>query len=144
MIFIEFHKGGNFQDAMAVARNVLLEARMVPGGGAVEMALAHHLTEKAKSMTSVHQWPYRAVAKAMEVIPRTLIQNCGANAIRMLTALRAKHSTPDNWTWGVDGEAGTIVDMKTHGIWEPFTVKAQTYKTAIEVRKFHSTVSIQG
>lgn len=31
----------NLQDAMAVARNVLLEPRLVPGGGAVEMALGH-------------------------------------------------------------------------------------------------------
>ena len=47
-----------------------------------------HLNEKAKSITGVHQWPYKAVAKALEVIPRTLIQNCGANTIRTITALR--------------------------------------------------------
>lgn len=46
------------------------------------------LTEKSKSVAGVQQWPYRAVAKALEVIPRTLIQNCGANTIRTLTALR--------------------------------------------------------
>lgn len=27
----------------------------------------------------VRQWPYKAVAAALEVIPRTLIQNCGAD-----------------------------------------------------------------
>lgn len=31
----------NLQDAMHVARNVLLEPKLVPGGGAAEMALAH-------------------------------------------------------------------------------------------------------
>ena len=46
------------------------------------------LTEKSKSVAGVQQWPYKAVAKALEVIPRTLIQNCGANTIRTLTALR--------------------------------------------------------
>lgn len=46
------------------------------------------LTDKAKSVAGVQQWPYKAVAKALEVIPRTLIQNCGANTIRTLTALR--------------------------------------------------------
>jgi len=30
----------------------------------------------------VEQWPYKAVAVALEVIPRTLAQNCGANVIR--------------------------------------------------------------
>ena len=122
----------NLQDAMNVARNVMVDARLVPGGGAGEMALAHILAEKAKSITGVHQWPYKAVAKGLEVIPRTLIQNCGANTIRTITALRAKHATPGNTSWGINGENGSLVDMKDYGVWEPYSVKAQTYKTAIE------------
>ena len=46
------------------------------------------LNEKAKHITGIQQWPYRAVSRALEVIPRTLIQNCGGQAIRTLTALR--------------------------------------------------------
>lgn len=78
----------NLQDAMQVARNVMMDPCLVPGGGATEMALAQALNEKAKSVAGVQQWPYRAVSRALEVIPRTLLQNCGANTIRMLTALR--------------------------------------------------------
>lgn len=122
----------NLQDAMNVARNVMVEPKLVAGGGASEMALAQAMNEKAKTITGVHQWPYRAVARALEVIPRTLIQNCGGNSIRTLTALRAKHTSPDNTSWGIDGEIGKIVDMKEYGIWEPFSVKVQTLKTALE------------
>jgi T-complex protein 1 subunit gamma len=117
---------------MNVARNVMLDPYLVPGGGAGEMEIARLLEEKAKSITAIHQWPFRALARAFEVIPRTLIQNCGANVIRTLTALRAKHSQEGNATWGVDGNSGELVDMKQLGIWEPLTVKQQTYKTAIE------------
>lgn len=46
---------------------------------------------------------------------------------------QAKHASSDNTTWGVDGESGSIVDMKEFGIWEPFSVKVQVYKTAVEV-----------
>lgn len=53
-----------------------------------DVVILQVLTEKAKSVAGVQQWPYKAVAKALEVIPRTLIQNCGANTIRTLTALR--------------------------------------------------------
>nr|KAF6396315.1 chaperonin containing TCP1 subunit 3 [Rousettus aegyptiacus] len=122
----------NLQDAMQVCRNVLLDPQLVPGGGACEMAVAHALTEKSKAMTGVEQWPYRAVAQALEVIPRTLIQNCGASTIRLLTSLRAKHTQENCETWGVNGETGTLVDMKELGIWEPLAVKLQTYKTAVE------------
>ncbi|XP_006641790.1 T-complex protein 1 subunit gamma [Lepisosteus oculatus] len=122
----------NLQDAMQVCRNVLLDPHLVPGGGATEMALSHRLMERAKSMTGVEQWPYRAVAQALEVIPRTLIQNCGASTIRVLTSLRAKHTQEGCVSWGVNGETGALVDMKELEIWEPLAVKAQTYKTAVE------------
>lgn len=121
----------NLQDALHVARNLLIEPKLVPGGGAVEMAVSRLLTEKAARLAGVEQWPYKAVAQALEIIPRTLAQNCGANTIRTLTALRAKHAT-EGMTWGIDGETGQLVDMKEHGIWEPLSVKLQTYKTAIE------------
>ena len=38
----------NLQDAMQVARNVMVDPRLVPGGGALEMALAQLLSEKSK------------------------------------------------------------------------------------------------
>jgi T-complex protein 1 subunit gamma len=116
---------------MSVARNIFLEPKVVGGGGAVEMAVSHALSEKSKAMTGVEQWPYRAVVQALEVIPRTLAQNCGANVIRTLTALRAKHAAGEK-TWGINGETGELADMNDLKIWEPLSVKLQTYKTAIE------------
>lgn len=122
----------NLQDAMNVVRNVLISPRLVPGGGACEIALAVALNEKARAVEGVTQWPYKAVARALEVIPRTLIQNCGASTIRVLTELRAKHAGCTNQTWGVDGEKGVLADMTELGIWEPLSVKLQTIKTAVE------------
>ncbi|TKS89245.1 T-complex protein 1 subunit gamma [Collichthys lucidus] len=122
----------NLQDAMQVCRNVLLDPLLLLGGGAVEMAVSKRLMERSRALTGVEQWPYRAVAQALEVIPRTLIQNCGASTIRVLTSLRAKHTQENSGSWGVDGETGCLSDMSVLGIWEPFAVKAQTYKTAME------------
>ncbi|KAF5270221.1 hypothetical protein FQA39_LY08435 [Lamprigera yunnana] len=120
----------NLQDAMQVARNIVLNPRLVPGGGAIEMALAHQLLQKAT------HGPYRALAHALEIIPRTLAQNCGANTIRTLTALRAKHAAHSDSSkpccWGIDGESGNLVEEGPEGVWEPLTVKLQVYKTAVE------------
>lgn len=77
---------------MQVCRNVLLEPHLLLGGGAVEMAVSKRLMERSRALTGVEQWPYRAVAQALEVIPRTLIQNCGASTIRVLTSLRVPAS----------------------------------------------------
>jgi len=124
----------NLQDALNVARNLYQDPALVPGGGAAEMEVAHLLTQKAKSLKGVVQWPYKAIASALEIIPRTLAQNCGANTIRSLTALRAKHAqeTEKNVNWGINGETGELADMSQLGIWEPLAVKLQVYKTAIE------------
>ena len=81
----------NLADAMSVARNVVFNPRLAPGGGATEMAISVSLHAKARSITGVEGWPFRAVADAMEVIPRTLVQNAGGNAIRVLTELRVRH-----------------------------------------------------
>jgi len=48
--------------------------------------------------------------------------------------VQAKHATEGCTSWGVNGENGEIVDMTDYGVWEAYSVKAQTYKTAIEVR----------
>lgn len=105
------------------------------------MAISVRLAQKAKSVEGVQQWPYRAIAEAMEVIPRTLIQNAGNSPIRELTNLRAKHAEDasqgktnkdGSGTWGIDGDAGKVVDMKEFGIWEPQAVKLQSVKTAVE------------
>ncbi|CEP07261.1 hypothetical protein [Parasitella parasitica] len=79
------------------------------------MAVSVKLEEKAKLVDGVEQGPYRAVSEAMEVIPRTLVQNCGGNAIKTLTQLRAKHAAGEH-SFGIDGEAGKVVGMKDYGV----------------------------
>jgi len=122
----------NLQDAMLVARNLMLEPKVVPGGGAVEMALAASLTAKAAEVEGVEQWPFRAVAKALEVMPRTIASNCGADVVRLITELRSKHASGEASTWGVDGEKGVLADMEELGVWDTYSVKMQTIKTAVE------------
>ncbi|KAG2134669.1 chaperonin Cpn60/TCP-1 family [Suillus cothurnatus] len=124
----------NLADALSVARNAYFNPLLAPGGGATEMAISVGLHAKARSVTGVEGWPFRAVADAMEVIPRTLVQNSGGNAIRVLTELRAKHSNGEH-SWGVNGETGKIVDMKEYGLYESASVKIQILKTAVEAAR---------
>ena len=122
----------NLHDAMGVARNVMFQPRLAPGGGATEMAVSVRLAQRAKSIEGVQQWPYKAVADALEVIPRTLVQNAGANPVRILTDLRAKQAEGLS-SWGINGDTGAVVDMHEYGVWEPQAIKLQSLKTAVEV-----------
>jgi len=138
----------NLHDAMEVVRNVVYDPKLLPGGGATEMAVAAGLRRAGLKVEGVRQHPFCVVGDAMEVIPRTLAQNCGVSVIRTVTQLRAKHASFHNdaanvegegagavmkpCNWGINGTTGDIVDMEELGIWEPFSVKVQTIKTAIE------------
>ena len=96
------------------------------------MEVAHQLLEHSKKIEGIQQLPFKAIAKALEVIPRTLAQNCGSDVIRVMTELRAKHSKDDGTFIGIDGHEGKIANMKDKEIWDPCAVKVQTFKTAIE------------
>jgi len=126
----------NLLDAMNIVRNIVFDPRIVCGGGSVEMAIGQVLLNEGKTMDGVEQWPFRAVAKALEVIPRTLIDNCGGSVIRLMTDLRAQHANAfangEFSRHGIDGNKGEIVDMTEIKVYEPYIVKAQTFKTALE------------
>ncbi|KAG8753227.1 T-complex protein 1 subunit gamma [Serendipita sp. 396] len=124
----------NLADAMSVARNVVFNPFLAPGGGATEMAISVRLQQRAKTVQGIESWPFKAVADAMEVIPRTLVQNAGGNAIRVLTELRAKHASGEH-SWGINGDTGKVEDMKKYGLYESASVKIQTLKTAVEAAK---------
>lgn len=138
----------NLLDAIGVVRNLVSEPRLVPGGGSAEMSMAQAIRDRARlEAEGVRQKPFEAVGRALEIIPRTLIDNCGASPVRLLTDLRAKHAAvsaakeaaagaadqpEEKELWGIDGNKGELADMRELGIWEPLLVKSQTLKTAIE------------
>ena len=52
---------------MQVVRNVYFDPRMLPGGGATEIAVSTAITKSIDSVEGISKWPYAAVAAALEV-----------------------------------------------------------------------------
>ncbi|XP_034198007.1 T-complex protein 1 subunit gamma-like [Prunus dulcis] len=102
----------NLQDAMSVARNILKNPKLGPGGGATQLTVSATLKQKSSSVEGIEKWPYEAAAIAFEAIPRTLAQNCGVNVIRTMTALQGKHANGEKSWIGIDGNTGVITDVK--------------------------------
>ncbi|KAJ1607887.1 putative t-complex protein 1 gamma subunit [Cryptosporidium canis] len=126
----------NLHDALAVARNILLDPALLPGGGGTEMAISCYLNEKSFSIEDTQVWAYKAFAQALEIIPKTLAQNCGANVMKTLTQLRSQYLSPSSKgqkpTHGINGCTGAITNVTELGIWDTLAVKQQIYKTAVE------------
>lgn len=124
----------NLQDALCVGRNILACPKLVPGGGAFEMEVSARLKDKVSEIDGLLQAPYRAVAEALEIIPKTLSQNCGADVIKIITDLRAKHNekSEDRIYYGIDGHTGKVANLADQNVFDTISVKQQTLKTSIE------------
>lgn len=50
----------NLHDCLAVAKNIFVNPKLVPGGGAIEMEVSSHLERISSSIEGLHQLPFRA------------------------------------------------------------------------------------
>ncbi|KAI5434964.1 hypothetical protein KIW84_021695 [Lathyrus oleraceus] len=57
----------NLQDAMSVARNMIKNPKLVPGGGAAEMTVSAALKQKSSSIEGIKKWPYEASACQIKI-----------------------------------------------------------------------------
>jgi thermosome len=103
----------------------------VPGGGAIEEALALRVREEAAKYPGREQLAMMAFAEALETIPRTLAENAGLEPVEILTELRSKQDK-DGYGYGVDVFSGKVTDMFALGIIEPVRVKEQALKSSFE------------
>jgi len=78
-------------DALCAVSRTLESNAVVPGGGAVEVALSLHLEDFARTFDSYEQFAISEFAEALLTIPKTLASNAALDAIDLLAAMRAKH-----------------------------------------------------
>ena len=118
-------------DALMVVSVVVEGKKVVAGGGAPETELSLQLRRYASQEGGRVQLAIEAFAAALEVIPRTLAENAGLDAIDILVGIRAAHEAGKK-TFGLDVDAGKPADMLKAGIVEPLQVKTQAISSAAE------------
>ncbi len=105
--------------------------KIVAGGGSVEIELARKLREYADTVGGREQLAINAFAEAIEIIPRTLAESTGKDAIDLLVNLRTLHEKGKT-SYGIDVMNGELADMKVLGVVEPLKIKTQAIKSASE------------
>jgi thermosome len=105
--------------------------KFVSGGGSVEIELARKLREYADTVGGREQLAINLFAEAVEIIPRTLAESTGKDAIDMLVNLRTQHER-GKASYGVDVINGELADMSSLGVIEPLKIKTQAIKSASE------------
>src|SRR6266581_915858 len=118
-------------DALCVVRDVVLDPRVVGGGGAPEAEVARRLREHAQKLSGKEQLAVIAFGEALETLPTALAENAGMDPIDILVQLRVAHEKGQLWA-GVDVNESKVADLKERGILEPVGVKIQVIKSAAE------------
>ena len=71
---------------------IIIVRALICGGGAPEIHMSRQLSQYAQSLRGMEAYCFQAYADALEVIPTTLAENAGLNAISIVTELRNRHA----------------------------------------------------
>ncbi len=120
-------------DALKVVSVAIEDEVIVPGGGATEIELALKLRDYGQSVGGREQLAIEAFAEALEIIPWTLAENAGMDAINVLIELKNSHTKKVGKAHGVDVMENRVSDMVKTKVLEPLRVKRQAIESATEV-----------
>jgi len=120
-------------DALSVVKAAVELPYILPGGGASEIELAKRLRTFARSIGGRQQLAIEVYANALEVIPKTLVENAGYNPVDLIVEMRSKHEADDGTSYGINIDQGKPDNMVNLGVIEPLLVLTQAIQSATEV-----------
>ncbi len=123
----------SLHDALCVVRNMIVNNRIVPGGGAVEMSCSQAIVKEADKVTTAEQYAVKGFAEALEVIPLALAENSGFSPIEYVGTLKAQQIKENNPALGVDCLKKGDNDMFNQGVYESMKSKTQQLQLATQV-----------
>lgn len=121
----------SLKDALKVVSLAVEENTLLPGGGALEVELSLRLRDYAGTVGGREQLAIESFANALQIIPKTIANNAGLNGLDLVMELTSRHKAGET-NCGMDVERGEIQDSIEGGIVEPYKVKEQAIKSAVE------------
>ncbi|KAL0346340.1 UNVERIFIED_CONTAM: T-complex protein 1 subunit theta [Sesamum radiatum] len=118
-------------DGVNAYKAMCRDSRIVPGAAATEIELARRLKEFSFKETGLDQYAIAKFAESFEMIPKTLAENAGLNAIEIISSLYAEHAS-GNTKVGIDLEEGVCKDISTMNIWDLHITKFFALKYAAD------------
>merc|ERR1719313_1160522 len=115
-------------DGVSVVKSMTRDARFVAGAGATELLLADALTTFGEAQPGLEQYAINKYGMALEVVPRTLAENAGLDATKMIAQMYAAHKAGKTGT-GIDVPNGDTGDC---GILDLLHTKKEAIKLATD------------
>jgi len=121
-------------DAVCCVRNLIRDPRVVPGGGASEIAASLAVSHSADLVSTVEQYAMRGFADALEDIPTALAENSGLASIQHVSDARAAQIAGGS-SHGIDCMQSGSTDMWKQNVYESCASKVQQLRLATQVVK---------
>jgi thermosome len=119
-------------DAVDVVVAAIDAGGVVPGAGHTEIAVSDYIRAKAAGIEGRQQLAVEAFADAVDMLPRTLAENVGMDAIDALVDLRARYENEGRAGIVATGRSGEIGDPVEFGVFDPAAVKREAVESATE------------
>ena len=117
----------SLNDALCVVKCLHDENFIVPGGGAIEMAISNKILELEDGNIFIN----REISRGFEAIPYFLARNAGLNSIEAVSEL--KKAIRENPTYGISVRGNNINDMlEDDNVVQPASITKSIVNLAIE------------
>ncbi|XP_018426527.1 PREDICTED: T-complex protein 1 subunit zeta isoform X4 [Nanorana parkeri] len=112
------------RDGLRAVKNAIEDGCVVPGAGALEVAIANALVKHKPNVKGRAQLGVQAFADALLIIPKVLAQNAGYDSQETLVKLQTEYAETGQLI-GVDLNTGEPMVSSEAGVWDNYSVKKQ-------------------
>ncbi|MGI6647770.1 MAG: TCP-1/cpn60 chaperonin family protein [Bacillota bacterium] len=120
------------KDAAAAAQ-AALKGGLVPGGGAIELALASQVALARSEVRGMAAYGIDCLAEALKRPFSQIISNAGFNPLEKLGDVMAAQAEMQRDSLAIDCDTGEVKDMFELGVLDPALVKFYALRAAVEV-----------
>ena len=114
-------------DCVNTVKCITRDQRFLPGAGGIDIHLANEMQNYAKTISGLDQYAVEKFGQALEVIPRTIAENTGHKAEKVIANMYAE--CLKSKSAGIDPEEGTVHDVK---VYDSYEVKNWAIKLAVD------------
>jgi len=120
-------------DAICVVRNLVVDNRIVYGGGAADISCAIAVSKAADEIPSIEQYAMRAFSTALDAVPLALAENSGLLPIETLAEIKSRQINEGDTKLGIDCNGRGENDMRKQFVYDPLISKRQQYLLATQL-----------
>lgn len=117
----------------ASAVQAAVKGGIVPGGGAIELAVARELEKLRGSMRGMAAYGASCVAEALKKPLAQIVANAGFNQLEKVGDVMAAQAERGSDSLAIDCETGNVADMYELGVVDPKLVKTHALRAAGEI-----------